>query len=69
MMRAMLVVVVVGVAVGFAASTVWDGRVGVAAAVLVMVLGAVVLTLRRNQEDLEEIKEGKDPTPGGIGDP
>ena len=69
MMRAMLVVVAVGVAAGFVASTVWNGSVGVAAAVLVMVLGAVVLTLRRNQEDLHVIEEGEDPTPDGIGDP
>ena len=69
MMRAMLAVVAIGVVVGFGASTVWNGRVGVAAAVLVMVLGAVVLTLRRNQTDLREIEEGRDPTPDGIGDP
>ena len=65
MMRAMLVVTAVGVAAGFVASRVWGGLAGVALAVLVIVLGAVVLTLRRNQEDLHELEAGRDPTPGG----
>ena len=64
MTKAMLVVIILGVALGFGASTLWGGFVGVAAAVLVIVLGAVILTLRRNQADLREIESGKDPTPG-----
>jgi hypothetical protein len=64
MTKAMLVVIVLGVALGFAASTIWGGLAGVAAGVLVIVLGAVVLTLRRNQADLREIEAGNDPTPG-----
>ena len=69
MMRAMLAVVALGVVMGLVASTVWNGRVGVAAAVLVIVLGAVILTLRRNQADLREIEAGRDPTPRDITDP
>ena len=64
MTKAMLVVIVIGVALGFGASTLWSGFVGVAVGVLVIVLGAVILTLRRNQADLREIEEGKNPTPG-----
>ena len=65
MAKAMLAVVVLGVALGFGTSTIWGGLTGVAAGALVIVLGAVVLTLRRNQQDLREIESGKDPTPRG----
>ena len=63
MTKAMLAVVALGVLLGLVATTIWGGRAGVAAGVLAIVLGAVILTLRRNQQDLREIEAGRDPTP------
>jgi hypothetical protein len=62
--RSLLIVLAVGVLLGFAAGRLWGRWVGVGVGVLAIVAAAVVLVLRRNQTDLRELEMGKTPGEG-----
>jgi hypothetical protein len=61
MLRWMLVAIALGLVAGLAASSVWGPLVGTGAGVLLVVVAAVFLVLRRNQADLKELEEGRLP--------
>ena len=63
MIRSMSIAIAVAVLAGFLAAQVWGAAEGAGVGVLLIVIAAVVLVLRRNQSDLRDLEEGK--VPGG----
>jgi hypothetical protein len=57
MMTTTSAAVIVAIVAGAAAYVLWGPRIAVAVAVLAAVVAAVVATLRRNQRDLDELRE------------
>ena len=55
----MMLVLLVAAAVGFAARLAWGTAVGVGVGVLLLLVGAVLLVLRRNRADLEALERGR----------
>ena len=52
-------VLAIAIAAGVASRLAWGTAVGVGAGALVLLVGAVLLVLRRNQADLEALERGR----------
>ena len=61
MANIVIVAVVLGAIAAYAAGSRWGMATGVAAGVLVILVGLVVAVLRRNARDLEELEKGNVP--------
>lgn len=66
MAKALILVVAAGIAVGLAVGFAAGRLAGIGAFVAVAVVGAILVVLRRNQEDLHELEAGL--PPGEVGD-
>lgn len=61
--RQLLVVIVIGLVCGMGAGLAWGRLAGAGVGILVTVVGATILVLRRNQKDLDELEHGHVPRP------
>lgn len=57
----MMVVLALSVVAGLIARAVWGGYAGAGTLAAVLVLGGLILVLRRNQQDLHDLEEGRVP--------
>jgi hypothetical protein len=62
----LVLVLAIALAAGVAAGSMWDRLTGVGVFAATAVVGAMVLVLRRNQRDLQEMEAGL--PPGQVGD-
>ncbi len=63
--RHLLTIGVLTAICGAGANAVWGPYIGVGVAVLVAVVGAVAVVLRRNRKDREALEQGLPPGPPG----
>ena len=61
MAKRLLIVLGAGLICGIGAGIVWDSRIGVSIGLLLAVLGTILVVLRRNEQDLEELERGQVP--------
>lgn len=66
MTRELIVVLAVALAAGLGAGSAWGRLAGVGVFAAVALVGAMVLVLRRNQRDLQQMESGL--PPGEVGD-
>jgi uncharacterized membrane protein YccC len=64
MARQLLIVIGVGVLCGIGTGLAWGRLVGASLGILVAVLGATIMVLRRNHKDLAELEHGH--VPGAV---
>ena len=56
MRRSLIIAVLLGAVAGLGATSVWEAEMGTATGVLVALIGAVASVLRRNKQDLDEMR-------------